>query len=54
MLPRRCVEPPTTNRAMEREMRELRAGLESMETKQRRAPDAGDVSEAKIEEVEVE
>jgi hypothetical protein len=39
---------------MEREMRELPARLDAMETTQRIAPDAGDVSEAEIEEVEVE
>jgi hypothetical protein len=39
---------------MEREMRELCARLDAMETTQRRAPDAGDVSDAEIEEVEVE
>jgi hypothetical protein len=54
MPPRRRVEPPIANRAMEREMRELRARMDAMETTQRRAPDAGDVSEAEIEEVEVE
>jgi hypothetical protein len=40
------VEPPIANRAVEREMRELRARLEVIEEMQRRAPDAGDVSEA--------
>jgi hypothetical protein len=35
-------------------MRELHARLEIMEATQRREPDAGDVSEAKSEEVEVE
>jgi hypothetical protein len=53
MPPRRCVDPPVANRAMEREMRELRARLDAMETTQRRAPDAGDVSEAEIENIEV-
>jgi hypothetical protein len=46
MPPRRHVDPPIANRAMEREMRELHARLDAMETAQRRAPDAGDVSEA--------
>jgi hypothetical protein len=46
MLPRRRVDPPVANRAMEREMRELRARLDAMETTQRRVLDAGDVSEA--------
>jgi hypothetical protein len=54
MPPRRHDEPLVANRAMEREMRELCARLDSMETTQRRAPDAGDVSDAKNEEVEVE
>jgi hypothetical protein len=54
MPPRRRVDPPVANRAMEREMRELRARLDAMETTQRRAPDVGDVSEAENEEVEVE
>jgi hypothetical protein len=48
------VEPPLSNRAMEREMRELHARLEAMEAAQRRAPDAGDISDAESEEVEVE
>jgi hypothetical protein len=37
------------NRAMEREMRELRARLDAMETKKRRALDAGDVSDVEGE-----
>jgi hypothetical protein len=48
MPPRRCVDPPVANRAMEREMRELCARLDAMETTQRRAPDVGDISEAEI------
>jgi hypothetical protein len=54
MSPRRCAKPPVENRAMEREMRELGARLDSMEITQRRAPSAGDVSDAKNEEVEFE
>jgi hypothetical protein len=54
MPPRRCVDPPVANRDMEREMREMCARLDAMETTQRRAPDVGDVSEAEMEEVEVE
>jgi hypothetical protein len=54
MPPRRCAELPVANRSMEREMRELRARMDSMETKQRRAPNVGDVSDAENEEVEVE
>jgi hypothetical protein len=54
ILPRRCVELPVENRVMERKMRELRARLDAMETTQIRAPDAGDVSDAENEEVEVE
>jgi hypothetical protein len=37
MPPRRRVDPPIANRAMEREMRELRVRLDAMETTQRRA-----------------
>jgi hypothetical protein len=54
MLPRRCDEPVVANRAVEREMRELRVRLDSMETTQRREPDVGDIREEEIEEVEVE
>jgi hypothetical protein len=54
MSPRRRAEPPVANRAMEREMQEIRARLDAMETTQRRAPDARDVSDAENEEVEVE
>jgi hypothetical protein len=39
---------------MEREMRELCARLDTMETTQRRAPDVGDVNDAENKEVEVE
>jgi hypothetical protein len=46
MSPRRRVDPPVANRAMERDMRELHARLDAMETTQRRVPDVGDVSEA--------
>jgi hypothetical protein len=53
MLPIRHVEPPIENKAMEREIRELRARLDAMETTQRRAPDARDINDAKNEEVEV-
>jgi hypothetical protein len=53
MPPRRHVEPPVTNKAMERDMRELCARMDAMEIAQRRAPDAGDISEAENEEVEV-
>jgi uncharacterized sporulation protein YeaH/YhbH (DUF444 family) len=48
------VEQPLANRAIEREMRELHARLEAMEAAQRRAPDAGYISDAESEEVEVE
>jgi hypothetical protein len=34
---------------MEREMRELRARLDAMETTQRRTPDTGDISEDECE-----
>jgi hypothetical protein len=54
MPPRRRAEPPVANRVVEREMRELHARLDAMETTQRRAPDVGDVSDAEREEIEVE
>jgi hypothetical protein len=54
MPPRKHVEPPIENRAMEREMRELCASLDAMETTQRKEPDVGDVSDAENEEMEVE
>jgi hypothetical protein len=54
MPPRRRVDPPLSNRAMEREMREIRATLEVMEETQRREPDIGDISDVESEEVEVE
>jgi hypothetical protein len=50
MLLSRQVEPPLANRYVEREMREVRARLEAMEAAQRRAPDTGDISDAKREE----
>jgi len=54
MLPRRYVEPPITNRAIEMEMRELHVRLEEMEAAQRIAHGVGDVSEEESEEIEVE
>jgi hypothetical protein len=45
MLPRRCVEPPVENLVVEREMRELCAGLDVMETMQRREPNDGNVND---------
>jgi hypothetical protein len=48
------VEQPLANRAVEREMRELRARLEAMEAAQRRVHDARDINDAESEEVEVE
>jgi len=51
MPPRRHDDPPVANRAMEREMRELRERLDSMETAQRRVLDPGDISKAEMEEV---
>jgi hypothetical protein len=53
MPPRRCVDPPVENRAMERDMRELCARIDVMETTQRRAPNVGDISDVENEEVEV-
>jgi hypothetical protein len=54
MSPRIHVVPPIVNRVVEREMRELRARLETMKEMQRRTPVAGDLSDAKREEIEVE
>jgi hypothetical protein len=54
MSPRRCVEPPVANIAMETYMRELRARMDAMETTKRRASDAGDINDAENEEVEVD
>jgi hypothetical protein len=54
MSPRRRVERPIANPVVEREMRELRARLDAMETTQRKAPDVGDVIDAESEDVEVE
>jgi hypothetical protein len=39
---------------VEREMRKLHARLDAMETKKRRAPDVGDISDVENKEVEVE
>jgi hypothetical protein len=54
MPPRRHRDILVTNPTMEEEMRRLHARIYAMETAQRRAPDAGDISEAESEEVEVE
>jgi hypothetical protein len=54
MMPRRRAEPPVENRVVEREMREICARLDVMETTQRIAPDAGDVSDVESEEKKVE
>jgi hypothetical protein len=54
MLPRRRGKAPLANCVVEMEMRELRPKLEIMEESQRRAPDAGGISDAESEEVEVE
>jgi hypothetical protein len=48
MPPRRRIE----NEEMGEEMRQLRMRLDDMETTQRRAPDAGDISEEKNEDLE--
>jgi hypothetical protein len=48
MLPRRR-DRPMPDPAVEREMRELRARLDSMETAQRRTVNAGDISEVESE-----
>jgi hypothetical protein len=50
MPPRRRVEKPLANQAVEMEMRELRARLEAMEATQRRVHDTRDVNDAKSEE----
>jgi len=54
MSSRRHAEPPVVNRVVEREMQELHAKLDVMETKQRRELDVGDINDAEKEEVEVE
>jgi hypothetical protein len=54
MLPRRRGKPPVANRDIEREMREIRAVLDAMETTQRRAHDPGYVSDEERNEREVE
>jgi hypothetical protein len=54
MPPRRRGDPHVANRVVEIEMRELRKRLDAMKTTQRRAPNVGDVSDAKREELEIE
>jgi len=54
MLPRIRRERHIVNASMEEEMRQLCARLDSMETTQIRAPEAGDVSEAESEDVEAQ
>jgi hypothetical protein len=54
MLPQRCREIYVVNAAIEEEMRQLCARLDTMETTQRREPNSGDVSESKNEDIEVE
>jgi hypothetical protein len=51
MLSRRCREKLVVNAAMEEEMRQLCASLDAMETSQRRAPEASDVSEYESEDI---
>jgi hypothetical protein len=48
-MPSRRRDRPMPDPAVEREMRELRARLDAMETAQRRTVDAGDISEAESE-----
>jgi hypothetical protein len=48
-MPPRRRDKPMPDPAMEREMRELRARLDAMETTQRRTVDVGDISEADSE-----
>jgi hypothetical protein len=49
MSPRRHQEISMPNPIVEREMREICARLDAMETAQRRTPDTGDVSETENE-----
>jgi hypothetical protein len=49
MSPRRNPKIPMPDPIVEREMRELHALLDAMETVQRQTPDTGDISEAKSE-----
>jgi hypothetical protein len=51
MPPRRGTEPPVENQVVEREIRELHSKLDAMETKQRRAPDVGAISDVEKKEV---
>jgi hypothetical protein len=48
-MPPRRRDRPMPDPAVEREMRELRARLDAMETAQRRTVDTGDISEADSE-----
>jgi hypothetical protein len=48
-MPPRRRDRPMPNPAVEREMRELRARLDAMETKQRHTVDVGDIREAESE-----
>jgi hypothetical protein len=54
MPPRRCKDRPVVNASMEEEMRQIHARLDTMETTQRRVPNAGDISESENEYVEEE
>ena len=48
-MPSRRRDRPMPDPTVEREMRELHASLDAMETTQRHRVDAGDISEAKSE-----
>jgi hypothetical protein len=52
MSSRRCGERPIANASMEEEMRQVGARLDTMETTQRRSPEAGDVSDVESENPE--
>jgi hypothetical protein len=54
MLLRIRRERLVVNAAMEEEMGQLHVRMDAMETTQRRAPKAGDVSEAESEDIEEE
>jgi hypothetical protein len=52
MPPRRHQERAMPDPIVEREMRELHARLDAMQTTQRRTPSTGDISEAESENEE--
>jgi len=52
MPPRRCREQLATNATMGEEMRKICVRIDAIDTVQRRAPNAYDISEAMSEEME--